>query len=580
MKSLLYCLLLFSLLACAKKNSEKPPNVILILTDDQGYGDLGIHGNDKIRTPVLDQLGAESVRFDRFYVSPLCAPTRASLLTGRYHLRTGTVTVSNGFETMDTEEYTLAELFRDNGYATGIFGKWHNGQHYPHHPLAQGFDEFVGFLGGHWTNYFNTTLEIDKLNQQLPGYLPDVLTDKAIDFMERNSEQPFFLYLPYNTPHSPHQVPDEYFDPYKAEGLDDELAAIHGMVENIDTNVGRVLAKLDEMGQDENTLIIFITDNGPNGNRFNDNMKGRKGSVNEGGVRVPSFWRWRGRIKPKEVTTPTAHIDVLPTLVELLGLENNGSRAIDGVNISPLLKGEELNINRAIFSQVAQPQRDLTYFPGAIRENQMLLVLNENGEELFDMSSDPNQKLDLAEEQPEVLAAMKGKYDDWWKEVTADIDMDRPIPISGESPQILLPGYEARFTEGISFFEGHGWAQDWLTEWKSLEDSIHWDLNVLDKVEFEVWLSYTADENQIPSELKLYSESSELGIDIAESFEPEIIPSVNRIRRKEAPEQTWKKIRIGDLALEKGRQNLVLKALTMPAQGVGDFYSLELIPKK
>ncbi|MDN3203903.1 arylsulfatase [Algoriphagus sediminis] len=580
MKSLLYLLLAFVLFACSKKSEEKPPNVILILTDDQGYGDLGVHGNDKIRTPNLDVLAHESVRFDRFYVSPLCAPTRASLLTGRYHLRTGTVTVSNGLETMDAEEYTLAELFKDNGYSTGIFGKWHNGQHYPHHPLAQGFDEFVGFLGGHWTNYFNTTLEIDQKNQNLPGYLPDVLTDKAIDFMERNEKTPFFLYLPYNTPHSPHQVPDEYFDSYKSEGLDDELAAIHGMVENIDSNVGRVLKKLEDMGLDQNTLVIFLTDNGPNGVRFNDNMKGRKGSVNEGGVRVPSFWRWKGKFEPRIVTAASAHIDVFPTLVDLLGLENNGIRTIDGISLKPLLLGNDLEIERPIFSQVAQPQSELTYYPGAIREDQMLLVLNENGEELFDMSNDPNQKKDLADEKPEILEAMKAKYDKWWDEVTAEIQMERPIPISDQSPQILLPGYEARFTEGISFFEGHGWAQDWLTQWKSMEDSIYWDLNVLDRGEFEVWLSYTAEKNQVPSALLLYGTISEIEIEINEPFQGEIIPSINRIPRKEAPEQTWRKINIGMLEFEEGRQNLVLKALSMPSNGVGDFYSLELIPKE
>ena len=186
-------------IACKEKEPERKPNVILILTDDQGYGDLGIHGNEWVETPNLDRFANESARFDRFYVSPLCAPTRASLLTGRYHLRTGVVSVSNGLETMDADEYTLAEYLKDQGYRTGIFGKWHNGQHYPNHPLAQGFEEFTGFTAGHWSNYFNTHLEINGVEQEFEGYLPDVLTEDAMDFIRRNKDNRFFAYLRIQT---------------------------------------------------------------------------------------------------------------------------------------------------------------------------------------------------------------------------------------------------------------------------------------------------------------------------------------------------------------------------------------------
>jgi arylsulfatase A-like enzyme len=264
----LFLLLWTWLSSCQEKEQERKPNVILILTDDQGYGDLGIHQNPDIKTPVLDRFASESAQFDRFYVSPLCAPTRASVLTGRYHLSTGTISVSNGLETMDAKEYTLGELFQDNGYRTGLFGKWHNGQHYPHHPLAQGFDEFTGFLAGHWSNYFDTPLEKNGTSQTFPGYLPDVLTNETLAFIDQNQDRPFFAFVSLNTPHSPHQVPDEYFDPYKLAGLDDELAAVYGMVSNIDHNIGRILEKLETLGLEENTLVIFLTDNGPNGNRL------------------------------------------------------------------------------------------------------------------------------------------------------------------------------------------------------------------------------------------------------------------------------------------------------------------------
>ncbi|TNF40291.1 MAG: hypothetical protein EP311_09220, partial [Cytophagales bacterium] len=188
----LFLTVFLGLVSCEAKKPDSPPNLILIMTDDQGFGDLAFHGNAWVKTPNLDQLAGESARFDRFYVSPLCAPTRASLLTGRYHLRTGVVSVSNGLETMNAEEYTLAELFRDNGYRTGIFGKWHNGQHYPNHPLAQGFEEFTGFSAGHWSNYFNTHLEKNGEKKVFEGYLPDVLTDEALDFIRKNKDQPFF----------------------------------------------------------------------------------------------------------------------------------------------------------------------------------------------------------------------------------------------------------------------------------------------------------------------------------------------------------------------------------------------------
>jgi arylsulfatase A len=195
--------------------SQQKPNVILILTDDQGWGDLSLHGNPWLETPQLDRLARGGVRFQNCYASPLCAPTRASLLTGRYHLSTGVLSVSNGLEVMDAEETTLAELFKANHYATGIFGKWHNGSHFPSRPIDQGFDEFVGFCAGHWSNYFNTTLAYNETFKKTSGYITDVLTEAALAFIERNKTKPFFCYIPYNAPHSPHQVPDKYFRKYK-----------------------------------------------------------------------------------------------------------------------------------------------------------------------------------------------------------------------------------------------------------------------------------------------------------------------------------------------------------------------------
>jgi arylsulfatase A len=571
--------LIFSF-SCVEKRAPIPTNVILILTDDQGYGDLRIHGNDSINTPVLDQLARESARFDRFYVSPLCAPTRASILTGRYHLRTRTVSVSNGLETMDAAEYTLAELFKDNDYQTGIFGKWHNGQHYPNHPLVQGFDEFTGFLAGHWSNYFDTHVEKNEKVYEAAGYLPDVLTDEAIAFMEKNKAQPFFTYLAYNTPHSPHQVPDKYFDRYKKIGLSDELAAIYGMVSNIDANVGRLLAKVKEMGLEENTLIIFLTDNGPNGQRFNTGMKGIKGSIHEGGVRVPSFWKLPGKIVPGMKEIPGAHIDILPTLVDLLGLNFEEKLPLDGISLAPTLRGEQQQVSRSIFSHVAFLDKVLNSRPGAIRKDSLLLALLPNGVELYDLKNDPGQQYDLASILSDQTVSLTGEYEAWWQEVTKGIEMNRSIPISNQSPQIVLAGYEATFSGEIKFFEGHGWAQDWLTNWKTTADSIYWELNILDPGRYKVFLEYTAEDDQVGSDLLLRIGNSEIPFKIIEAFQGKIIPSPDRVPRREAPEKIWKTIPIGTLDLKEGKDRLILKTQKMAPRGIGDIFSIRLIPTK
>ncbi len=298
--------------------SMRRPNILVILTDDQGWGDIHSHGNDTIVTPVLDRLASEGARFDRFYVSPVCAPTRAAFLTGRYYLRTGVDGVTHREEVMRSEERTLAEILKDAGYATGCFGKWHNGAQYPHHPNGQGFDEFFGFCAGHWNNYFDTTLERNGRPVETEGYINDVVTDAALDFIDAHADAPFFCYVPYNTPHSPFQVPDRYFDPFKEQGLDDTLACVYGMIKSIDDNVGRLLDRLESHGLADDTIVVFFGDNGPNTERYNGGMLGRKGSVHEGGVRNALFMRWPGHIPAgTEVKPIAAAIDLLPTLAEL-----------------------------------------------------------------------------------------------------------------------------------------------------------------------------------------------------------------------------------------------------------------------
>ncbi|MFT6204640.1 MAG: arylsulfatase A, partial [Spirosomataceae bacterium] len=378
-----------SLNSCKKEETQRP-NVVLILTDDQGWGDLSLHKNPYVQTPNLDKMAAAGASFERYYVSPLCAPTRASLLTGKYHLRTGVTSVTGGYERMRSEETTIAEAFKANGYATGAFGKWHNGEHFPEDPIGQGFEEFYGFCAGHWNNYFDSPVQSQFEMIESEGYLPDVLTTKAIEFIDKNKEESFFCYLPLNIPHSPHQIADKYFDKYKAMGLDDELSSIYGMVENIDDNVGRVLKYLEESGLSENTIVLFMSDNGPNGQRFNGNMKGIKGHVDEGGVRSPLFVNWKNTISENFVISDlAAHIDIFPTLIELCNLNVEKRPDFDGISIADLLTQKQKSLpEREIYSirsfdGTSQP------YPASVRTPQFRWVTEKDGNRLYNMVSDP-----------------------------------------------------------------------------------------------------------------------------------------------------------------------------------------------
>lgn len=559
------------------RKEEKLPNVLLILTDDQGYGDLTIHGNQFIETPNIDNLAKESAQFERFYVSPLCAPTRASLLTGRYHLRTGTVSVSKGLEIMRENETTLAEMFKENGYKTGIFGKWHNGKHYPNHPNGQGFDEFFGFCGGHWTNYFDTMLEHNGKEVSTKGYITDVLTEKALDFIGNNKKQPFFCYVPYNAPHSPHQVPDKYFDKYKAKGLDDELASIYGMCDNMDENIGKLLKKLDDSGLSENTIVIFMTDNGPNGVRYNANMKGIKGSVDEGGVRVPCFVRWKGKILPHTIKTLGSHIDILPTLQEICELKPVKTKPLDGISLAKNLLGNEQKIERAIYSHVAQPEKNIKAFPGAVRTNQYRLIVKENTTELYDMLNDPEQKNNIASTETITFEKLKSDYMRWFADVSKEIKPELSIPISSKLDYIELPTYEADFSGNITYKEGHGWVHDWLVNWTSTQDTISWDVQSLENQEFTLKVNYTCSENQVGSELQISIGKQKIRGKIKEAFDPKMIPSPDRVKRKEVYEKEWKSLSLGKITLPKGKSRIVLTAPKIARNEVAEIKSIVLV---
>lgn len=572
----LLAMLLASLVFTSCESSFKKPNVLLIITDDQGWGDLSANGNTVLNTPHLDTLAANSISFDRYYVSPLCAPTRASLLTGRYHLRTGTISVTGGLERMNTSEFTLAEAFLENGYRTACFGKWHNGEHYPESPLGQGFQEFEGFCAGHWNNYFDTEIQKNNQSIQFEGYLPDHLTNRAIDFMKENSENSFFCYLPLNIPHSPHQVPDAYFDKYKAKGLGDELAAVYGMVENIDYNIGRTLDFLKKAGLEENTIVIFMSDNGPNGYRYNGNMKGIKGSVNEGGVRSPLFIKWPKKWKKgKLISQIAAHIDIFPTLVNFCGLKLKEIPTFDGIDLSDFIEGKSNNMDREIYSLVTY-DNSVPDYPASIRTNTFRWVKDKNEFSLYNMHNDPNQLTNLIDSLPEVHRVFNLKYNKWFADVFKNIDAAnrKSIPLGYASVERLeLQAPQATFTGKIHFFEGHGWANDWLTNW-TLNDTIKWQLHSISATKYKVYLKYTCEPEKVGSKISLSLNNQSLEKEITEPFDPPNKFSPDRITRKEAYEKPWKRLLLGEIEVPKGSSEIILIARDIKNESVGQVKGL------
>jgi arylsulfatase A-like enzyme len=558
------------------QTAQRRPNILLIITDDQGYGDLALHGNEQISTPALDRLGRESIRFDRFFVSPLCAPTRASLLTGRYSLRTGVSGVAEGQETMRAEEVTLAEALGEAGYRTGLFGKWHNGEHYPYTPNGQGFQEAFGFNLGHWNNYFDTTLKRNGRKVKTSGFITDVLTDAALQFIETRNDRPFFCYLSYNAPHSPFQLPDKYFDKYKAKGLDDYLASVYGMVENIDDNLARVLGRLDELKLRENTIVLFLTDNGPNGARFNGGMRGVKGNLHEGGSRVPFFLRWPARFKETRlISRIAAHIDIFPTLLELCGVPMPKTLPQDGRSLVPLLEGKEGNWpDRMLFTQ-----HRLNQSTGAVRTDRYRMVNDGRGWELFDMENDPGQKKNIAIEQPEEAKRLTIAYENWRREVFAEYGPQtrqaRVIPVGyvQENP-VELPVPQSQFAGGLRYSGRHP-NNAWLTNWTNIDATVEWELDVVRAGKYEIALLYLSQKSADGARVQISVAGSTTEAIVRET-KGQQINSPDRVPRTEVYEMEWATLQAGSLRLPQGRVKLTLRALTNPGDVVMDLKSVLL----
>jgi len=415
------------------------PNVILVITDDQGYGDLACHGNPIIKTPNLDKLYTQSVRLTDFHVSPTCAPTRSALMTGHYCNRTGVWHTIMGRSLLRKDEVTMGDVFSTSGYSTAIFGKWHLGDNYPFRPQYRGFDEVLIHGGGgvgqgpdYWGNdYFDDTYFHNGKTKKFTGYCTDIWFDGAIEFIEANKGQPFFVYLTTNAPHGPLNVAEKYSKPYQDMGVPDKQAKFYGMITNIDENIGRLMQRLKKLNLEENTILIFMTDNGSSAG-YKETMRGGKGSEYDGGHRVPCFIRWpKGELGGgRDIGRLTAHIDLLPTLIELCELKKPGPVKFDGDSLAPLLRGRDENWpNRTLVTDSQRVEHPEKWRKSAVMTDRWRLI---NGTELYDMPADPLQENDVAGEHTEVVETLRQKYEDWWVDVSQRFDEYCEIIIGSE----------------------------------------------------------------------------------------------------------------------------------------------------
>lgn len=582
--------------AGAPKRPAKP-NILLIVTDDQGYGDLSLHGNPHLRTPHLDRLAASGVQFERFFVNSFCAPTRAALLTGRWPLRTGCHGVTHNREAMRPSEVTLAEALREAGYRSACIGKWHNGEQYPFTPQGQGFDEFFGFNNGHWNNYFDAALLRGTQHESTQGYISDVLTDEAVKFIATNKASPFFCYLSYNAPHSPYQVPDRYFDKFKARGFKGALAAFYGMCENLDDNVGRLLAHLEAERLAENTIVLFLTDNGGTAGvkTYNAGMRGGKTSLHEGGSRVPLFIRWPAANWTPHVVKPlVSHIDLYPTLLDLCGVPAPAGPRLDGVTLRPLLERADAAgwPERMLFTH--NPIDESNRYPGAVRTQKYRLVREIPGPaggssakaddasarpwQLYDMENDPGQQRDLAEAQPDIVRDLAARYDAWLADISREGLRRFPLPVGhAEHSPVELHAPQAFFDPPLRFANGPGFAHDWLTGWTDAGADVWFEIDVVAAGEYAVELACACPAGDAGSRLRLAVGERSLEVNVPAAEAPEIpLPHRDAAGATRYRNRAWPSLKLGTLKLPPGRAKLVLQPLAMPGGQVLDLKHVKL----
>jgi arylsulfatase len=423
------------------------PNIVIIMPDDVGYGDFACNGNPIVRTPAIDELSRESVRFTDFHVSPTCAPTRAALLTGRHEFKSGVTHTINERERLSLQAITLAQVLKSAGYATGIFGKWHLGDEPDRWPDKRGFDEmFIHGAGGIGQSYpgscgdapdntyFDPVILHNGRFERTEGYCTDVFFGQALKWIaSMQGRQPFFAYITPNAAHAPLDVPAEYIRHYEGK-VPEKVARFYGMIENIDENIGRLLAHLHQTGLRENTLVIFMTDNGTatGAGVFNAGMRGSKNTPYQGGTRVPSFWRWPAGFKGGvDCDALVAHIDVFPTLAQISGatLDADAQRQVEGRSLLPLLKDPKLKwADRTLVTHLGRWPRGgaakAKHSGCSIRDSRFTLV---NNVELYDLKNDPGEMKNVIVDHPDAVKKLRAAYDDWWESVLPRLENENAI---------------------------------------------------------------------------------------------------------------------------------------------------------
>ncbi|MFN5050283.1 MAG: sulfatase-like hydrolase/transferase [Planctomyces sp.] len=587
---LLTCLVTSVMAQPARPSLPVRPNVVVFLADDAGWGDCSHSGNRTVSTPAIDSIAQGGVSLDRFFVCPVCAPTRAEFLTGRYHSRGGVRGVSLGEERLDLTERTVADAFRAAGYATGAFGKWHNGSQWPYHPRARGFDRYFGHTAGHWGEYFDAPLEDDGRMVRTSGYIVDVCVERAEAFIREQQDRPFFCFIPFTTPHSPWAVPAEDWERYRERELlqrganpdrekPDETRCVLAMMEHQDRCVGRILQTLQQCGVRDNTIVLYFSDNGPNTARWNGGMRGQKGTVDEGGLRSVCYLSWPAGL-PQGLVVPqiAGAIDLLPTLTALAGVSRVGDLPLDGKDLSPLFSGASVEWpDRTIFS----------VWGGRVSARNQRFRLDDVGR-LYDMQVDPGQTMPVNAAQAGIAAQLQREVQEWRKEVLPEnpnllrklagaVD-PRPFTVGyAEFPITMLPARDGQPHGGVKR-SSNAPNCSYFVNWKTKNDSIVWNVDVHTAGRYEVVIDYTCPLADSGSVVQLACGESRLRGKVAPGWDPPLYTNQDTLPRPHGESQMkeFRPLPLGQVELQSGLQQLELRAVEIPGDSVMDLRRITL----
>lgn len=577
----------FLLAACGSAPAPSPPNIVIVITDDQGYGDLSSHGNTVLQTPNIDEFREQAVRLNDYHVAPTCSPTRSALLTGHWTNRTGVWHTIMGRSMLRENEVTMGKVFQDAGYATAMFGKWHLGDNYPFRPEDRGYGEVMRHGGGgvgqtpdSWNNaYFDGTYMHNGEPEAVEGFCTDVWFDYAKRFIRAQNEagKPFLAHIATNAPHGPMHAPESYSAPYS--DLPTDVANFYGMIANIDDNVGQMREFLEAEGLAENTIFIFTTDNGSTGggnfnSLFNAGMRGRKGSEYDGGHRVPFFVEWPagGITGGRDVAPIAAHVDILPTLIDLADVSAPEGVDFDGVSVRGLLEGDSADVDDRILVTDSQRVKDpIKWRKSAVMTSRWRLV---NGEELYDMQADPGQQDDIAATQPEAVQRLRDFYEEWWTELE---------PTFAESTAIYL-GHPA---DNPARLTSHDWITTELTPWnqRHIREAMtgdgnngFWNVDIVESGDYEFRLRRWPDVADVAIDAALPAGDGVPGVQAYRARPGVAIPITKATieiagQKAEAPVAPGDKEAVFRLNLQAGRTQLSTRFETATGEQFGTYYA-------